>query len=205
MSELQGLNLIRTCLLFADVSQTPSWAAPALASCPGSGTTSFTFSWSLSSSIRTGDTLSVPNLKALSFQFLHRFKKKKKEMYILLSSLQIYITCYLEAVPLSKKDPEKKACSFITGRSVSVWEDGRSWKIYVMQNTFGFAFRWRSADGDDHACESCDRPGEAAEGSSAYFIHERAQRSNRGRGLNGVMCAGFPPGSQCAGHVNSRP
>uniref|UniRef100_A0A3B5KPC0 Zona pellucida sperm-binding protein 3 n=1 Tax=Xiphophorus couchianus TaxID=32473 RepID=A0A3B5KPC0_9TELE len=95
-------------------------------------------------------------------------------------SVSIYITCYLEAVPLSKKDPEKKACSFITGR-------------------------WRSADGDDHACESCDRPGEAAEGSSAYFIHERAQRSNRGRGLNGVMCAGFPPGSQCAGHVNSRP
>uniref|UniRef100_A0A096MCJ0 Netrin 5 n=1 Tax=Poecilia formosa TaxID=48698 RepID=A0A096MCJ0_POEFO len=66
----------------------------------------------------------------------------------------IYITCYLEAV----KDPEKKACAFTTGR-------------------------WRSADGDDHACESCDRPGEAAEGSSAYFIHERAQRSNRERGL----------------------
>uniref|UniRef100_A0A3Q1EX86 Zona pellucida sperm-binding protein 3 n=1 Tax=Acanthochromis polyacanthus TaxID=80966 RepID=A0A3Q1EX86_9TELE len=42
----------------------------------------------------------------------------------------IYITCYLEAEPISKSDPVKKACSFINNR-------------------------WRSVDGDDHVCESC--------------------------------------------------
>ncbi|MED6256692.1 hypothetical protein ATANTOWER_001888 [Ataeniobius toweri] len=66
----------------------------------------------------------------------------------------IYITCYLEALPILKKDPKTKACSFIAGR-------------------------WRSADGDDHVCESCDRAGETAESSSADFTHERVQRSNR--------------------------
>ncbi|XP_034532844.1 zona pellucida sperm-binding protein 3-like isoform X2 [Notolabrus celidotus] len=42
----------------------------------------------------------------------------------------IFITCNLEAEPISKKDPEKKACSFIHGR-------------------------WRSVDGDDGVCECC--------------------------------------------------
>ncbi|KAM6960373.1 zona pellucida sperm-binding protein 3-like [Tautogolabrus adspersus] len=42
----------------------------------------------------------------------------------------IYITCQLEAEPISNKDPMKKACSFINGR-------------------------WRSVDGDDRVCESC--------------------------------------------------
>ncbi|XP_073331512.1 zona pellucida sperm-binding protein 3-like isoform X2 [Pagrus major] len=42
----------------------------------------------------------------------------------------IYITCYLEAEPISNKDPGKKACSFMSGR-------------------------WRSVDGDDRVCESC--------------------------------------------------
>ncbi|XP_037530525.1 zona pellucida sperm-binding protein 3 [Nematolebias whitei] len=41
----------------------------------------------------------------------------------------IYITCHLEAVPVSKADPEKKACSFINGS-------------------------WRSVDGGG-VCESC--------------------------------------------------
>uniref|UniRef100_A0A3Q3RJW2 Zona pellucida sperm-binding protein 3 n=1 Tax=Mastacembelus armatus TaxID=205130 RepID=A0A3Q3RJW2_9TELE len=40
----------------------------------------------------------------------------------------IYITCYLEAVPISVKDLEKRACSFMSRR-------------------------WGSADGDDHVCE----------------------------------------------------
>ncbi|XP_027144004.1 zona pellucida sperm-binding protein 3 isoform X2 [Larimichthys crocea] len=42
----------------------------------------------------------------------------------------IYITCYLEAEPVSRKDPVKRACSFTNGR-------------------------WRSVDGDDSVCESC--------------------------------------------------
>ncbi|XP_060887536.1 zona pellucida sperm-binding protein 3-like isoform X1 [Labrus mixtus] len=42
----------------------------------------------------------------------------------------IYITCHLEAEPISNKDQIKKACSFINGR-------------------------WRSVDGDDRVCESC--------------------------------------------------
>ncbi|XP_024863805.1 zona pellucida sperm-binding protein 3 [Kryptolebias marmoratus] len=42
----------------------------------------------------------------------------------------IYITCHLEAVPVSERDPEKKACSFLNGS-------------------------WRSADGEDGVCESC--------------------------------------------------
>uniref|UniRef100_A0A3Q1EX63 Zona pellucida sperm-binding protein 3 n=1 Tax=Acanthochromis polyacanthus TaxID=80966 RepID=A0A3Q1EX63_9TELE len=42
----------------------------------------------------------------------------------------IYITCYLEAEPISKSDPVKKACSFINNR-------------------------WRSVDGDDHVRLTC--------------------------------------------------
>uniref|UniRef100_A0A3Q2TXD6 Zona pellucida sperm-binding protein 3 n=1 Tax=Fundulus heteroclitus TaxID=8078 RepID=A0A3Q2TXD6_FUNHE len=71
----------------------------------------------------------------------------------------IYITCYLEVVPVSKKHPEKKACFFTAGR-------------------------WRSADGDDRVCESCDGAGEAAGSRSADFIHERVQRSNLEHRLN---------------------
>ncbi|XP_056156708.1 zona pellucida sperm-binding protein 3-like [Lampris incognitus] len=49
----------------------------------------------------------------------------------------IYITCYLVAVPISKKDPVKKACSYIDGR-------------------------WRSVDDDDSICESCGRQEETS-------------------------------------------
>ncbi|XP_059211420.1 zona pellucida sperm-binding protein 3-like [Centropristis striata] len=42
----------------------------------------------------------------------------------------VYITCYLEAEPISDKEPVKRACSFISGR-------------------------WRSVDGDDRVCQSC--------------------------------------------------
>uniref|UniRef100_A0A667Z100 Zona pellucida sperm-binding protein 3 n=1 Tax=Myripristis murdjan TaxID=586833 RepID=A0A667Z100_9TELE len=44
----------------------------------------------------------------------------------------VYVTCHLEAVPISEKDLMKKACSFISGR-------------------------WRSVDGNDGVCESCGR------------------------------------------------
>lgn len=54
----QKLNLIRMCPLFPDVSQTPSCTAPARVSCPGSRTTSSTFSSNRSSSTRTTDTQS---------------------------------------------------------------------------------------------------------------------------------------------------
>ncbi|XP_033472671.2 zona pellucida sperm-binding protein 3-like [Epinephelus lanceolatus] len=42
----------------------------------------------------------------------------------------MYITCYLEAEPVSNKEPVRRACSFMGGR-------------------------WRSVDGDDRVCESC--------------------------------------------------
>ncbi|XP_070786317.1 zona pellucida sperm-binding protein 3-like [Enoplosus armatus] len=64
----------------------------------------------------------------------------------------IYITCYLEAEPISNKDPVKKACSFISGR-------------------------WRSVDGDDRACESCRRVEGMTHSSSAKSNHKRALRS----------------------------
>ncbi|KAM6908953.1 zona pellucida sperm-binding protein 3-like [Xenentodon cancila] len=69
----------------------------------------------------------------------------------------VYITCHLEAAPFSESDPEKRACSFISGR-------------------------WRSADGDDHVCESCHTAEETAGGSSAESGHKREQRSRRERG-----------------------
>ncbi|XP_070711316.1 zona pellucida sperm-binding protein 3-like [Pempheris klunzingeri] len=62
----------------------------------------------------------------------------------------IYITCRLEAEPISNKSPVKKACSFLSGR-------------------------WRSADGDDRVCESCSRVTETS--STAEFSHRRATRS----------------------------
>uniref|UniRef100_A0A3P8SJC0 Zona pellucida sperm-binding protein 3 n=1 Tax=Amphiprion percula TaxID=161767 RepID=A0A3P8SJC0_AMPPE len=74
----------------------------------------------------------------------------------------IYITCYLEAEPISKNDPVKKACSFINNR-------------------------WRSVDGDDHVCESCAE--KASPGSSAGSSHKRAHRSRREQ--NGESCTGF--------------
>lgn len=106
-------------------------------------------------------------------------------MCFLLSSLQIYITCYLQAVPLSKKEPEKKACSFIAGRSV-FGKIGSFLKNLCNAKHIWFVFRWRSADGDNHACESCDRAAETAESSSAGFIQERVQGSKREHRLNGV-------------------
>nr|XP_054603741.1 zona pellucida sperm-binding protein 3-like isoform X1 [Nothobranchius furzeri] len=63
----------------------------------------------------------------------------------------IYITCYLEAVIVSQKETKKKACSFINER-------------------------WRSVDGDDNACESCN--------SADEFSHKGAQRSERSVGIN---------------------
>ncbi|XP_070849951.1 zona pellucida sperm-binding protein 3-like [Chaetodon trifascialis] len=62
----------------------------------------------------------------------------------------IYITCYLEAEPISDKDPVKRACSFMSGR-------------------------WRSADGDDHVCESCSSR------SSTRSNHKRAAKSKTKR------------------------
>lgn len=56
------LNLIRTCLVFADVLQTHSWTARAPVSCPESRTNSSTFNWSHSSSARTTGTLSEPRV-----------------------------------------------------------------------------------------------------------------------------------------------
>ncbi|XP_041840321.1 zona pellucida sperm-binding protein 3-like [Melanotaenia boesemani] len=66
----------------------------------------------------------------------------------------IYITCYLEAVPISKKDSEKKACSFINGR-------------------------WRSVDDDDYVCQSCDNSAEMVHSSIAEFSQKREQRNKR--------------------------
>uniref|UniRef100_A0A3Q3Q3M6 Zona pellucida sperm-binding protein 3 n=1 Tax=Monopterus albus TaxID=43700 RepID=A0A3Q3Q3M6_MONAL len=65
----------------------------------------------------------------------------------------IYMTCYLEAEPISNKDPEKKACSFTSGR-------------------------WRSVDGDDHICVSCDQINNS---SSVKSSHKRALRSTTNR------------------------
>ncbi|XP_008299387.1 zona pellucida sperm-binding protein 3-like [Stegastes partitus] len=59
----------------------------------------------------------------------------------------MYITCYLEAEP--KNNPVKKACSFISDR-------------------------WRSVDGNDQACESCDDAVSSTESS-----HKVVQRSRR--------------------------
>uniref|UniRef100_A0A3Q1HG72 Zona pellucida sperm-binding protein 3 n=1 Tax=Acanthochromis polyacanthus TaxID=80966 RepID=A0A3Q1HG72_9TELE len=74
----------------------------------------------------------------------------------------IYITCYLEAEPISKSDPVKKACSFINNR-------------------------WRSVDGDDHVCESCAE--KASSISSAGSSHKRVHRSRREG--NGESCTIF--------------
>ncbi|XP_044041050.1 zona pellucida sperm-binding protein 3-like [Siniperca chuatsi] len=65
----------------------------------------------------------------------------------------IYITCYLEAEPISNKDPVKKACSFMSGR-------------------------WKSVEGDDRVCESCSRvKGTNHSSGSAKSNHKRALRS----------------------------
>ncbi|XP_075306988.1 zona pellucida sperm-binding protein 3-like [Odontesthes bonariensis] len=72
----------------------------------------------------------------------------------------IYVTCHLEAVPVSRGNPEKKACSFISGR-------------------------WRSVDGDHHVCESCDSAAEMAHVGGDEFGHERVQRSNGGPAQHG--------------------
>ncbi|XP_047426717.1 zona pellucida sperm-binding protein 3-like [Mugil cephalus] len=63
----------------------------------------------------------------------------------------IYAMCHLEAVPVSKTDPLKKACSFINGR-------------------------WRSVDGDDNVCESCEVAHSSS--SSSTFGHKTVPRSN---------------------------
>uniref|UniRef100_A0A3B4ZVQ9 Zona pellucida sperm-binding protein 3 n=1 Tax=Stegastes partitus TaxID=144197 RepID=A0A3B4ZVQ9_9TELE len=81
----------------------------------------------------------------------------------------MYITCYLEAEP--KNNPVKKACSFISDRSV-----------------------WRSVDGNDQACESCDDAVSSTESS-----HKVVQRSRRDP--NGESCARHLP----ADPVNSHP
>ncbi|XP_039679117.1 zona pellucida sperm-binding protein 3-like isoform X2 [Perca fluviatilis] len=64
----------------------------------------------------------------------------------------MYITCYLEAEPISNKDPVKKACSFMSGR-------------------------WRSVDGDDRVCESCSRVKETNQSDSAKSNHKRVMMS----------------------------
>uniref|UniRef100_A0A3B5AG37 Zona pellucida sperm-binding protein 3 n=1 Tax=Stegastes partitus TaxID=144197 RepID=A0A3B5AG37_9TELE len=71
----------------------------------------------------------------------------------------MYITCDLEAEP--KNNPVKRACSFISDRSV-----------------------WRSVDGNDQACESCDDAISSTESS-----HKVVQRSRREP--NGESCAAF--------------
>uniref|UniRef100_A0A3B5ADX0 Zona pellucida sperm-binding protein 3 n=1 Tax=Stegastes partitus TaxID=144197 RepID=A0A3B5ADX0_9TELE len=69
----------------------------------------------------------------------------------------MYITCDLEAEP--KNNPVKRACSFISDR-------------------------WRSVDGNDQACESCDDAISSTESS-----HKVVQRSRREP--NGESCAAF--------------
>uniref|UniRef100_UPI0037E98FF8 zona pellucida sperm-binding protein 3-like n=1 Tax=Semicossyphus pulcher TaxID=241346 RepID=UPI0037E98FF8 len=61
--------------------------------------------------------------------------------------LTIYITCNLEAEPISVKDPVKKNCSFINGR-------------------------WRSVDGDDGVCESC---GSSSKSNHRRALRSRTQ------------------------------
>ncbi|XP_037614499.1 zona pellucida sperm-binding protein 3-like isoform X1 [Sebastes umbrosus] len=68
----------------------------------------------------------------------------------------IYITCNLEAEPISHKDPVKKACSFMSGR-------------------------WRSVDGDDRVCESCSSIKETNHSSGVKSNHKRALRSKTRR------------------------
>ncbi|KAM4611332.1 zona pellucida sperm-binding protein 3-like isoform 2-T2 [Polymixia lowei] len=66
----------------------------------------------------------------------------------------IYITCHLEAVPISKTDPVKKACSYNNGR-------------------------WRSVDGDSYVCESCGKDEETSSAKPAAYQsnHKRALKS----------------------------
>jgi len=54
-----------------------------------------------------------------------------------------------------------------------------------------FPVRWKSVDGDDHVCESCDSAAEMAYSSGGEFDHERVQRSNRGPAQHGVTCVVF--------------
>ncbi|CAJ1086163.1 Netrin-1 [Xyrichtys novacula] len=64
----------------------------------------------------------------------------------------IFITCYLEAEPISNKDPEKKACSYINGR-------------------------WRSVDGDDGVCQSCSS---GAESNHRRALRSQTQQGQTG-------------------------
>ncbi|KAM3857433.1 zona pellucida sperm-binding protein 3-like [Diretmus argenteus] len=91
----------------------------------------------------------------------------------------IYITCYLEAVPISKRDPVNKACSFVNGR-------------------------WRSVDGDDDACESCDRDEERGHTSSAVHQsgHKRALRSRTKHMRHGPDISSIPNPSKKLGLVS---
>ncbi|XP_044197536.1 zona pellucida sperm-binding protein 3-like isoform X1 [Thunnus albacares] len=72
----------------------------------------------------------------------------------------IYITCHLEAEPTSNnKNPEKKACSFMSGR-------------------------WKSVDGEDDVCESCNKIQETNRSNSDEPGHKRAPRSKTKYRLN---------------------
>lgn len=84
--------------------------------------------------------------------------------YTFCTSLQLYITCHLNAVPVNDPEAPNKACTFVNGRwsiwtvtlKISKWEVCVCWEMTI-------PFRWRSADGNDYLCGHCQSQNEVGQ------------------------------------------